>query len=181
MGHSARIGRKLSIGASLAVSGVCLTVIGGSARRSEVELARETLARTRLGRLRKGDGLNLEAALRVGDALGGHWVQGHVDGLAELVRRDDREGHAEFEVEIPRNMQPYVVEKGSVALDGVSLTISGLSESTFRIALLPHTLSATTLGDANPGHRFHFEADLLAKYVERMLEQRGLLPAAEQL
>lgn len=180
VGHSAKLGRKLSVGASLAVSGACLTVIGGGTRRTEVELTRETLARTRLGRMRRGDELNLETALRAGDALGGHWVQGHVDGLAVLVRRDDRADHAEFEVEIPSGMRPYVVEKGAVALDGVSLTISGLSASTFRVALLPHTLSVTTLGGASPGHRFHFEADLLAKYVERMLERRGLLSSAER-
>ena len=173
--HSSGLGEKLSLGASLAVAGACLTIVGGDRDRSEVELARETLARTRLGRLRRGDEVNLETALRAGDALGGHWVQGHVDGLAEMVRRDDREGHAEMEIEIPRGMSSYVVEKGSVTLDGVSMTVSALGRETFHVALLPHTLRMTTLGQARPGHRFHFEADVLAKYVERMLEQRGLL------
>lgn len=180
IGHSAGLGRKLNVGSSLAVSGVCLTVIGGDEGRSEVELARETLARTRLGRLRRSDEVNLETALRAGDAMGGHWVQGHVDGLAELVRRDDRDGHAEMEVEIPHGFASYVVEKGSVTLDGVSLTVSALARSSFRVALLPHTLRETTLGVAGPGHRFHFEADVLAKYVERMLELRGLLTPPER-
>ena len=179
IGHSATIGRKLSVGASLAVSGACLTVIGGTTKRSEVELGRETVARTRLGRLKRGDELNLETALRVGDPLGGHWVQGHVDGLAELVRRADRDDHAEMEIKYPPGMKRYIVEKGSVALDGVSLTVSAVTAKSFHVALIPHTLLTTTLKDANSGHRFHFEADVLAKYVERMLAGRGLLAGAD--
>ncbi len=128
IGHSAELGAELPTGASLAVAGVCLTVVAGpggrSAVESEVELSRETLARTRLGSLRLGDRVNLEPALRVGDPLGGHWLQGHVDTLARLLRRDDREAHSEFTVAIPRGMAAYVVEKGSVALDGVSLTVA---------------------------------------------------------
>lgn len=178
IGHSAEIGRLLSPGASLAVSGVCLTVLDTDSRSeivSEVELSRETLVRTRLGRLRAGDRVNLEPALRAGDPLGGHWVQGHVDTLAALVRRDDREAHSEFTVAIPRGMESYVVEKGSVALDGVSLTVASCNSESFTVALIPHTLEVTTLGLARPGSRFHFEADVLAKYVERMLLVRGLI------
>jgi len=180
IGHSAELGRLLAPGASLGVSGVCLTVLDTGARSevvSEVELSRETLARTRLGRLRSGDRVNLEPALRAGDPLGGHWVQGHVDTVATLVRRDDREAHSEFTVAIPRGMASYVVEKGSVALDGVSLTVASCSLESFTVALIPHTLEVTTLGGARPGSRFHFEADVLAKYVERMLLVRGLIPA----
>jgi riboflavin synthase len=180
IGHSAELGRLLAPGASLGVSGVCLTVLDTDARSevvSEVELSRETLARTRLGRLRSGDRVNLEPALRAGDPLGGHWVQGHVDTVATLVRRDDREAHSEFTVAIPRGMASYVVEKGSVALDGVSLTVASCSLESFTVALIPHTLEVTTLGGARPGSRFHFEADVLAKYVERMLLVRGLIPA----
>ena len=178
IGHSAEIGRLLSPGSSLAVSGVCLTVLDTDSRSeivSEVELSRETLVRTRLGRLCAGDRVNLEPALRAGDPLGGHWVQGHVDTLAALVRRDDREAHSEFTVAIPRGMEPYVVEKGSVALDGVSLTVASCNSESFTVALIPHTLEVTTLGLARPGSRFHFEADVLAKYVERMLLVRGLI------
>ena len=180
IGHSAELGRLLAPGASLGVSGVCLTVLDTDARSevvSEVELSRETLARTRLGRLRSGDRVNLEPALRAGDPLGGHWVQGHVDTVATLVRRDDREAHSEFTVAIPRGMASYVVEKDSVALDGVSLTVASCSLESFTVALIPHTLEVTTLGGARPGSRFHFEADVLAKYVERMLLVRGLIPA----
>lgn len=182
IGHSAELGALLSTGASLGVSGVCLTVLESDERTptvSEVELSRETLARTRLGRLRAGDRVNLEPALRAGDPLGGHWVQGHVDTLASLVRRDDREAHSEFTVAIPRGMASYVVEKGSVALDGVSLTVASCDLESFTVALIPHTLEVTTLGAARPGSRFHFEADVLAKYVERMLLVRGLIGASE--
>ena len=182
IGHSPELGALLAPGASLGVSGVCLTVIETvhrSATESEVELARETLARTRLGRLRQADRVNLEPALRAGDPLGGHWVQGHVDGLATLMRRDDREAHSEFTVAIPRGLEGYVVEKGSVALDGVSLTVASCNLDSFTVALIPHTLAVTTLGAARPGSRFHFEADVLAKYVERMLLVRGLVRAAE--
>ena len=178
IGHSAELGALLSPGASLGVSGVCLTILDTATRsevESEVELSRETLARTRLGRLRQGDRVNLEPALRAGDALGGHWVQGHVDILAALLRRDDREAHSEFTVAIPRGMAAYVVEKGSVALDGVSLTVASCTLDCFSVALIPHTLEVTTLGAARPGSRFHFEADVLAKYVERMLLVRGLI------
>jgi len=183
IGHSADLGALLAPGASLAVAGVCLTVLPGGrpdaaglgAIESAVELSRETLARTRLGRLRQGDPVNLEPALRAGDPLGGHWVQGHVDTLAVLLRRDDREAHSEFTVGIPRGMEPYLVEKGSVALDGVSLTVAACGAESFTVALIPHTLEVTTLGRARPGSRFHLEADILAKYVERMLLVRGLI------
>lgn len=176
--HSPAVGARLELGASLAVSGVCLTVVERDAGRCEVELSRETVARTRLGRLRRGDEVNLEPALRVGDPMGGHWVQGHVDGLVRLLRRSDLEEHSEFEVEMPRGLAPYVVEKGSVTLDGVSLTVAGLGSGWFSIALIPHTLEVTTLGAARPGDAFHFEADILAKYVERALSLRTP-PAAD--
>lgn len=182
IGHSVELGALLAPGSSLAVAGVCLTVLDSihrSAAESEVELSRETLARTRLGRLHAGDGVNLEPALRAGDPLGGHWVQGHVDGLATLLRRDDREAHSEFTVAIPRGMEAYVVEKGSVALDGVSLTVASCTSDSFTVALIPHTLEVTTLGAARPGSRFHYEADVLAKYVERMLLVRGLVRSTE--
>lgn len=173
--HSAALGERLELGSSLAVAGVCLTVIEIEERRCEVELSRETLARTRLGRLRRGAEVNLEPALRFGDPMGGHWVQGHVDGLVRLLRRSDLEQHSEFEVEMPRALAVYVVEKGSVALDGVSLTVAGLGAGWFSIALIPHTLEVTTFGRARPGDSFHFEADILAKYVERALTARGAL------
>jgi len=174
--HSPALGRHLERGASLAVEGVCLTVVEGTRKRSEVELSRETLACTRLGRLQRGDELNLERPLAMGDALGGHWVQGHVDGLAPLRRRMDQEEHSRFTVEIPRGLERYLVEKGSVTLDGVSLTVAALDGDAFEVALLPHTLAVTTLGKARVGHRFHLEVDVLAKYVERMVAARAPEP-----
>jgi riboflavin synthase len=172
--HSEAVGARLGIGASLAVAGVCLTVIEGGPTESAVELSRETLVRTRLGRLRRGDRVNLEPALRFGDAMGGHWVQGHVDGLARLLKRVDFEQQSEFEIELPAGLEACVVEKGSVTLDGVSLTVAGLLARSFTVALIPHTLEVTTLGAARPGDAFHFEADILAKYIERALAVRGV-------
>ena len=129
IGHSADLGRRLSIGASLAVSGVCLTVTeldGDPPLGCVVELSPETLSRTTLGALRRGDHVNLETALRVGDALGGHWVQGHVDGVTRVVDRRDLTDHRVLAFAIPPGQEPFLVEKGSVALDGVSLTVSAL-------------------------------------------------------
>lgn len=176
IGHSAALGERLAVGSSLAVAGVCLTLIESGAESCRVELSPETLARTRLGRLKKGDEVNLEPALRAGDAMGGHWVQGHVDGTVRLKARRDLEEHATFTLEITAEQERWVAEKGSVALDGVSLTVAAVGEGTFDVALIPHTLEVTTLGAARPGQRLHFEADILAKYVERALAARGLAP-----
>lgn len=176
IGHSAALGERLGVGASLAVAGVCLTLVESEPTRGRVELSPETLARTRLGRLKKGDEVNLEPALRFGDPMGGHWVQGHVDGLVRLKARRDGGDHSRFTVEIPRGGEAWIVEKGSVALDGVSLTVAGVGEREFDVALIPHTLAVTTLGVARPGDRFHFEADILSKYVDRALAVRGLVP-----
>jgi riboflavin synthase len=177
IGHGRELAARLEVGASLAVSGVCLTVTevaddadaeGGGAR-SLVELSPETLSRTTLGHLAAGAAVNLEPALRVGDALGGHWVQGHVDGVIALLDREDHDDHATFDFELPDSFVPYLVEKGSVAIDGVSLTVARCLPDRFRVALIPHTLEATTLGDLAPGDHVNLEVDVLAKYVERML------------
>lgn len=171
--HSHRLAERLEIGASLAVSGVCLTVTGLEAAdggaRSTVELSPETLSRTTLDRLAAGSEVNLEPALRAGDALGGHWVQGHVDGTLALLARDDLTDHSVFTFELPAEHARYVVEKGSVALDGVSLTVARLHEDRFTVALIPHTLEVTTLGAMRPRQRVNFEIDVLAKHVERLL------------
>jgi riboflavin synthase len=178
VGCTPELGERLSIGASLAVSGVCLTVVELSEERNAclVEMGEETLRRSTLGGLREGSPVNLEPALRMGDPLGGHWVQGHVDTTVELVARDDREDHSVLTISLPEAMAPFVVEKGSVALDGVSLTVASLgaegSDDRFTVWLVPHTLEVTTLGLATPGDRFNFEADVLAKYVARQLAGR---------
>ncbi len=155
------------MGASLAVSGVCLTLVDCESGVSAFELAPETLSRTTLGELRRGSQVNLEPALRMGDTLGGHWVQGHVDGTLAVTARRDLEDYREVAFELPPAFQSYVVEKGPVALDGVSLTVAGLGESSFTVALIPHTLEVTTLDFLEPGDRVNFEVDILAKYVQR--------------
>lgn len=170
--HSAALGERLSLGASVAVSGVCLTVIELEPDRtaSTVEMGDETLARTTLGSLVDGAAVNLETPLAAGEPLGGHWVQGHVDATLEVVERTDHEEHSVMAFSLPPDMAPFVVEKGSVALDGVSLTVTGVGPDRFTVWLIPHTLDVTTLGLRAPGERVNFEADILAKYVYRGLE-----------
>lgn len=170
--HSELLGEALPVGASLSVAGVCLTVSESAPGVSTVELSPETLARTRLGRLHQGDEVNLEPPLRVGEPLGGHWVQGHVDGLVEVQARRDLADHSRFTLVHPPAFDRWIVEKGSVALDGVSLTVASREARSFDVALVPHTLAVTTLGRARPGSRLHFEADVLAKYVERAIAAR---------
>lgn len=176
IGHSPELSGLLSLGASLAVSGVCLTLVDMAPGISEVELAPETLRRTSLGGLKAGDELNLEPALRMGDPLGGHWVQGHVDGTLAVVQRRDLQEHRELAFELPADLRPYVVEKGSVTLDGVSLTVSRLYPDTFEVALIPHTLEVTNLDRLQVGDRVNFEVDVLAKYVNRALNLAGAKP-----
>jgi riboflavin synthase alpha subunit len=172
--HGLELSARLEVGASLAVAGVCLTAVALTPGRTEVELSPETLARTRLGELRDGDEVNLEPALRLGEALGGHWVQGHVDGLVEVNAVEALGGHRVVWLSLPGDSAPYVVEKGSVTLDGVSLTVSALAADRFAVALVPHTLEVTTLGGVGPGDRLHLELDVLGKYVHRALQARGL-------
>lgn len=173
IGHSEELGDGLEMGASLAVSGVCLTVVELEPGVSGVELSPETLVRTTLGGLQGGSQVNLEPALRMGDALGGHWVQGHVDTTIEVLRRRDLEEHCEMTFELPEAYRAYVVEKGSVTLDGVSLTVSRLEDDEFAVALIPHTLEITTLGMLELGDRVNFEVDILAKYVQRSVQVTG--------
>ncbi len=172
IGHSASLGAGLEIGASLAVSGVCLTIVTlgpgeADGMVSTVELSPETLRRTTLGEVARGDEVNLEPALRMGDPLGGHWVQGHVDSTLEVLEVHDHGDHRELTFRLPAAYGRLVVEKGSVTVDGVSLTVATLAADRFMVALIPHTLDATTLGLRQPGDQVHFEADVLAKYVQR--------------
>src|SRR6202035_1672594 len=138
-------------------------------------LSPETLARTTLGGLRGGDPVNLEPALRMGDPLGGHMVQGHVDGTAEVVGRRDLAEHRVLAFSIPAELAPFLVEKGSITVDGVSLTLSARLPDRFEVALIPHTLEVTTLADLRPGDRVNLEVDVLAKYVHQALASRGLV------
>ena len=157
---------ELAQGDSVLVNGVCLTATAASRDAFGADLAPETLRRSTLGTLADGDSVNLELALRAADRLGGHIVQGHVDAVAE-VRSASPEG--EVWLDVPGELMRYVVEKGSVTLDGVSLTVAGVDGQGFSVALIPETLARTTLKDAKPGRRVNLEVDVLAKYVEKMI------------
>jgi riboflavin synthase len=154
-----------AVGDSVAVNGVCLTAVEAADGVLAFAAVPETLRRSSLGHLTSGTGVNVEPALRVGDPLGGHFVQGHVDGVGR-VRVVDEEG---IEVEAPAEVLRYCVEKGSIAVEGVSLTIAALAEDGFSVALIPHTRAETTLGRLREGDEVNLEADLLAKHVERLL------------
>jgi len=165
---------SIDIGASIACSGVCLTVVGRGRRHNRaffaVDAAAETLRMTTAEGWRHGTKLNLERALRLGDELGGHLVSGHVDGIAELIARDDALDSAELTLRVPAELARFIAPKGSVALDGVSLTVNKVDGDTFTVLIIPHTLKVTTLGAALPGARLNIEIDLMARYAARLLE-----------
>jgi|SRR4051812_13356066 riboflavin synthase len=164
------------IGASIAHSGVCLTVVetGEQSGRTffAVDAAAETLRMTTAGAWKTGTRLNLERALKVGDELGGHIVAGHVDGIAELAAREDLTDMARLTLRAPRDLMRFVATKGSVALDGVSLTVNAVTADTFAVLIIPHTLSVTTLGGANRGDHMNLEIDLMARYAARLMETK---------
>ena len=164
-----RAGIPAAVGDSVSIDGVCLTVVAVDAGVLAFDAVPETLARTALGSLGVGSRVNLEPALRAGDPLGGHYVQGHVDGVGS-VRSVEAEGDGKrVWFDVPAELLRYVVEKGSVAVQGTSLTVAALDELGFAVALIPHTLEATTLGELAPDDRVNIEVDVLAKYVERLL------------
>jgi riboflavin synthase len=161
-----------AVGDSVSVAGVCLTVVDTLEGRLAFDAVPETLARTALGRLEPGAALNVEPSLRVGDQLGGHVVQGHVDAVGR-VRSVAPEGDGRrLWVDAPETVLGYCLEKGSIAVDGVSLTVAALDESGFEVALIPHTLAVTTLGRLDPGDEVNLEADVLGKVVERLVAAR---------
>jgi riboflavin synthase len=162
-----------AIGDSVAIDGVCLTVVDGDRKTLAFDAVPETLSRTALGRLESGAAVNLEPALRAGEALGGHYVQGHVDGVGR-VRSVEPEGDGRrVWVDAPPDILRYCVEKGSIAVNGVSLTVADLDGDGFAVALVPHTLAVTTLGAAAPGDEVNLETDVLAKYVEKLTGLRS--------
>jgi riboflavin synthase len=162
-----------AIGDSVAIDGVCLTVVDGDRKTLAFEAVPETLARTTLGGLQSGEPVNLEPALKAGEALGGHYVQGHVDGVGR-VRSVEPEGDGQrVWVDAPPEILRYCVEKGSIAVDGVSLTLAGLDDDGFAVALVPHTLAVTTLGTAAAGDDVNLETDVLAKYVAKLTGLRS--------
>jgi riboflavin synthase len=169
---------RMKIGDSINVSGVCFTVISKSRGRISMDVSAETLRRSTLGTLKPGAPVNLERCLTLDKLLGGHLVAGHVDGVARIVSIK-REGDSRlYTFEAPAAEARYLIEKGSVALDGVSLTVFSIRGRTFSVALIPHTLKVTTLGAKRAGDAVNYESDLLVKYVERILEGRGAVRAA---
>lgn len=158
-----------ALGDSIAVNGVCLTVVAMEGARLSFDLSRETLERSTLGALRERDVVNLESALRVGDALGGHLVSGHVDGIAAVAAIEPDARAHRWRFTLPPELSRFVAEKGSICLDGVSLTVNGVDADGFDVALIPHTLGATNLADRKPGERVNLEADVLGKYVQKYL------------
>jgi riboflavin synthase len=163
----------LADGESIAVDGVCLTVAERRGSQFLADVVSETLARSTLGRLRPGDSVNLERSLRVGDRLGGHMVQGHVDGTVTVRAVVHRGADYRLRLAMTREMVRYVPFKGSVALQGVSLTVSAVDRATFEVALVPHTLKSTTLGRFRVGEKMNFEVDVLARYLERLISERN--------
>jgi riboflavin synthase len=162
----------IDLGASIACGGPCLTVIerGTKGDRAffEVEASTETLARTTLGGWKPGTRVNLERPLRIGDELGGHLVSGHIDGTAEIVERRDEADMAKFTFEAPEELARYIAEKGSVALDGTSLTVNRVEGRRFDVMIIPHTLAVTTWNERRAGDRVNLEVDMLARYVARL-------------
>ncbi|MFO0905887.1 MAG: riboflavin synthase [Pirellulales bacterium] len=159
-----------TLGASIAVNGCCLTVITRQGTILAFDVGPETLARTNLAQVVAGDRVNLEASLRVGDRLGGHFVSGHIDAVGRVLDRRDEREWSYFTFGVPRELTRLMVDKGCVAVDGVSLTVVDVADESFRVMLIPHTLSVTTLGRRQIGDGVNIEADLLAKYVRRQME-----------
>jgi len=162
---------RLELGASVSVDGVCLTVAAHGAGSFFADVSGETLSVTTLAAREAGARVNLEPALRAGDSLGGHWVSGHVDGIAEVVSTAGDARSLRVELAAPDDLARYIARKGSVTLDGVSLTVNDVTGSKFSINLIPHTLEVTTLGRLKPGTKMNLEIDLLARYVERLSGQ----------
>jgi riboflavin synthase len=162
----------VALGASVANAGVCVTVVDRSAcakgARLAFDVGAETLAVTTLGKLSAGQRINLERPLRIGDELGGHLVSGHVDGLAEVVARGDFEGMAKFRFRAPPDLSRFIATKGSVALDGTSLTVNAVEADEFEVLLIPHTLAVTTWGERRRGDKVNLEVDQMARYVARL-------------
>ncbi len=165
----------MNIGDSIAVNGACLTVteIGNSS--FTVQAVEETLMRTTLENLKKGDPVNLERALCLGDRLGGHLVQGHIDGTGRIVARKGNADNVIISIAPKHDLERYIVEKGSIAIDGISLTVTYAKTGEFGVSIIPHTLKATTLGKARIGDHVNIETDIIAKYVEKLMKAKGSL------
>lgn len=156
------------VGDSIAVNGVCLTVVQLTPQGFTADVMAETLSKTNLGGLMPGDRVNLERALRLGDRLGGHLVSGHIDGVGTITRREKHDIATLITIRAPRAVMRYVIKKGSVAIDGISLTVVDFQDDSFQVSLIPHTAHATALGEKETGAVVNLESDLIGKYVERL-------------
>ena len=163
----------IALGASIGCAGVCLTATALRPGEFTADASAETLACSTVGEWRAGARINLEQAMKLGDEMGGHLVLGHVDGVARLVGREPDGDSVRFTIEAPNELAPFIASKGSVALDGVSLTVNAVEGPVFGVNIIPHTLAHTTFGDAGPGTRMNLEIDLIARYVQRLLQTRG--------
>jgi riboflavin synthase len=169
---------SIAIGASISCAGACLTVVATGTHEGRtsfaVDAAAETLAVTTAGRWAQGTRLNLERALKIGDELGGHLVSGHIDGIAEALAREDLPDMARMTLRVPAPLARFIAAKGSVALDGVSLTVNSVEQDKFSVLIIPHTLAVTTLGATRPGDALNIEVDQMARYAARLIEARDI-------
>jgi len=172
-------GKKTDLGDSIATNGVCLTVVALTGRGFSADVSRETLSLTTLQRLRPGTRVNLEKALTLQTRLGGHLVSGHVDGVGEVVSRRNDGRSIRFRIKAPVDLAKYIAHKGSICVDGISLTVNAVDGAEFELNIVPHTLQETTLGDFMPGRRVNLEVDVIARYLERLLlGERAAQPTA---
>jgi riboflavin synthase len=171
--RAVKILEGMQLGDSVAVNGVCLTVRQLAEREFQVEISSETLKRSNLGEAKIGSDVNLERALTPGSRLGGHFVQGHVDGTGQVLSIESRDEFGVWKFSFPKELRPYIVEKGSISVNGVSLTVANLTERSFEVALIPHTLENTNFQNFVVGRTVNLEVDILAKYVESLLAKRS--------
>jgi len=164
---------ELQLGDSININGVCLTVVQKKEQKIELDLSQETLQKTVLGELKKGDQVNLERALRLTDRLGGHIVTGHVDGMGVIIEKRGERDFLQLRIRIPESVSKYVVQKGSIAIDGISLTVNECRGGEIQMTLIPYTLDKTTLMGKKVGDRVNVETDILAKYVEKLMNPGG--------
>ena len=163
----------LRVGDSVNVDGVCQTIVACGPQGFSFESIEETLRLTTLGNLKAGDRVNLERSLRAGDPLGGHLVAGHVDGVGRVADRSDRLTDSVYRIEIPKGLEKYIAKKGSIAVNGISLTVVDLNEGCFTVAIIPHTMKATNISLRHPGDTVNIEVDMVARYIERLLGSRA--------
>jgi len=162
---------EVQLGDSININGVCLTIVQKNDQKIELDLSMETLEKTALRELKEGDHVNLERALRLTDRLGGHIVTGHVDGIGDIVEKREERGFLQLRIKIPESVSRYVVRKGSIAIDGISLTVNDCQQGEIRMTLIPYTIEKTTLRQRRVGDRVNLEADILGKYVEKFLDR----------